>query len=78
MTAQAEADELRLVEGARAQTERAMMDVYRDLPADVMTGLAMREFAGKLERIEHLNITPDMLAPLLGDLFGAATRRLGA
>ena len=76
--AQAEADELRLVQGARAEAEAAMMDIYRDLPANVMTGLAMREFAGKLENIEHLNLTPDLLAPLLGDLMGAATRRLEA
>lgn len=76
--AQAEADELRLVEGARAEAEQAMMDVYRDLPAHVLTGMAMKEFAGKLDTIEHLNLTPDLLAPLLGDLLGAATRRLEA
>ena len=74
--AQATADELRLVEGARAEAEQAMMEVYRDLPVHVMTGLAMREFAGKLDRIDHLNLTPDLLGPLLGDLMGAATRRL--
>lgn len=43
-----------------------------------MTGLAMREFADKLVGIEHLNITPDMLSVLLGDLVGAATKRLEA
>ena len=78
VAAQATADELRLVEGARAEVEQAMMDVYRDLPTSVMTGLAMREFAGKLHSIEHLNLTPDLLGPLLGDLLGAATKRLEA
>lgn len=76
--AQAEAEQLRQVEGARAETELAMMDVYRDLPPHVMMGLAMREFAGKLESIEHLNLTPDMVSAMLGDLMGAATRRLEA
>ena len=73
-----EAEGLRLVEGARAEVERAMMDIYRDMPREVLAGLAMREFASKLERIDHLNITPEMLSPLLGDLLGAATRRLEA
>lgn len=74
----AQADEIRLVEGARAEAEAASMEIYRDVPAHVMTGLAMREFAGKLEVIEHLNITPDMLSSLFGDLMGAATKRLEA
>ncbi|TXM87781.1 band 7 protein, partial [Methylobacterium sp. WL103] len=30
-------------------------------------GLAAREFAGKLETIEHLNVTPDLLAAALGE-----------
>lgn len=78
VSAEAEADGLRLVEMARAETEQAMMDVYRDLPAEVMRGLAAREFAGKLQRIEHLNIAPDMLGQLVGDFLGAATGRLEA
>lgn len=78
LSAEAKAEGLRLVELARAEGERAMMDVYRDLPADVMRGLAAREFAGKLERIEHLNIAPDMLGQLVGDFIGAATRRMEA
>jgi regulator of protease activity HflC (stomatin/prohibitin superfamily) len=76
--AEAEGESIRLLEGARAEAEAAMMDGYRDLPPEVLMGLAMRELAGKLKAIEHLNITPDLLAPLLGDLMGAATRRLGA
>lgn len=75
--AEAEADGIRLVEGAKVEAEAQLMDVYRDMPRDVLMGLAAREFAGKLEMIEHLNITPDLLAPLLGDLVHAATDRLG-
>ena len=39
-------------------------------------GLAAREFAGKIQTIEHLNLTPDMLGSLVGDLLSAGTRRL--
>lgn len=74
--AEAEADSIRLIQGATAETEAQLMDVYRDLPAHVLMGLAAKEFAGKLEMIEHLNITPELLSPLLGDLMSAATRRL--
>ncbi|MRS11905.1 MAG: band 7 protein [Actinobacteria bacterium] len=78
VSAEAEAEGLRLVEMARAEAEQAMMDVYRDLPPEVLTGLAARDFASKLQRIEHLNIAPDMLGQLVGDFIGAATRRLEA
>jgi hypothetical protein len=41
-------------------------------------GLAAREFAGKIETIEHLNLTPDLLGTVLTDLLSAGTRRLDA
>jgi hypothetical protein len=52
------------------------MAIYRDLPASVLVGLAARELAGKLETIEHLNLTPDVLSPLLSHLINAGTNRL--
>ncbi len=64
--AEAEAARIRAVEGARAQAERGIIDIYRDLPQQVLLGLAARDFAGKLEGIEHLNVTPDLLASMLG------------
>lgn len=63
--AEAEAQRIRTVESARAEAEQAHMAVFRDLPPQVLLGLAAREFAGKLESIEHLNVTPDLLATLL-------------
>ena len=65
-----EADAIRTVQQARADMERARVSIYADLPPHVLAGLAAREFAGKLERIEHLNVTPDMLA-MLTDAFRA-------
>jgi hypothetical protein len=50
------------------------MDIYRDLPAPALLGLAAREFAGKLERIERIQITPDGISSLLTDLAEAGTR----
>ena len=38
--------------------------------------LAARELAGKLQRIEHLNITPELLTPLLAGVLEAGTKRL--
>ena len=62
-----EAGRIRTVESAKAEAEQARMTIYRDLPPSVMLGLAARELAGKLETIEHLNVTPDLLATVLGE-----------
>ena len=64
--AAAEAERIRTVESAKAEAEQARMAIYRDLPPAVMLGLAARELAGKLDRIEHVNVTPDLLATVLG------------
>lgn len=68
IAADGEADTIRTIEQARADMEKARTDIYAELPPGVLLGLAAREFAGKLQTIEHLNVTPDMLATLLGDL----------
>ena len=76
--AAAEAEALKLVEGERNTLELARLAAYREVPAAVLMGLAAREFAGKIETIEHLNLTPDLLGNLLADLARAGTRRLEA
>jgi regulator of protease activity HflC (stomatin/prohibitin superfamily) len=65
--AAAEAERIRTVESAKAEAEQARMTIYRDLPPAVMLGLAARELAGKLDTIEHLNVTPDLLAAIMGE-----------
>jgi SPFH domain / Band 7 family len=60
--AEAEARRIRVVEAAQTEAEKARMDVVRDLPHHVLLGLAARELAGKLEKIEHVSVTPDLLA----------------
>jgi regulator of protease activity HflC (stomatin/prohibitin superfamily) len=65
--AEAEAARIRTVEAAKAEAELAHIAVYRDLPPAVLLGLAARELAAKLETIEHVNVTPDLLASLMGE-----------
>lgn len=65
--AAAEAERIRTVESAKAEAEQARIAIYRDLPPSVLLGLAARELAGKLDTIEHVNVTPDLLAAVLGE-----------
>ncbi|MCZ7645701.1 MAG: SPFH domain-containing protein [Planctomycetota bacterium] len=74
--AAAKADELRAVEGAKIEAEREQMAIYRDLPPEALLGLAAREFAGKLQRIEHLNLTPELLTPLLANVLQSGAKFL--
>jgi hypothetical protein len=74
--ADGEAERLRTTEQARVDMEQARIDIYRDLPVSVLTGLAARDLAKKLTKIEHLNVTPHLLGPLFADLARAGTDRL--
>lgn len=65
--AAAEAGRIRTIEAAKAEAELAHIAIYRDLPPAVLMGLAARDLANKLETIEHVNITPDLLASLMGE-----------
>ena len=64
--ADAEAGRIRAIETARAETELAHIAIYRDLPPGVLMGLAARDLAGKLDHIDHVTVTPDLLATLMG------------
>jgi regulator of protease activity HflC (stomatin/prohibitin superfamily) len=71
------AEKIRVVEGAKAGAEKERLDAYRELPLDVLIGLTLRELPGKL-KVEHLNITPEMLGPALNRVLQAGARRLEA
>ena len=73
---EAAAELVRQVDGAKVEVERARMDVLKAVPSSVLLGLAAQELAGKLQRIEHLNVGSDGLGPLLQGLVSAGTRRL--
>ena len=68
VAAAAEAERIRSVEAARAEAEQGHMAVYRDVPREVLLGLAARDFAAKLQSINELNVTPDLIASLIGEL----------
>jgi len=55
---------------AQAAGEAARLAAYRDLPEQVLYGLALKELAANVPNIDSLVVTPDLLAPLL--------KRLGA
>jgi hypothetical protein len=76
--AQADADALEVVEKVRLAAEQSRMDIQRSVPPVVLFGLAAQQLAGKLERIDHLNLAPDSLGPLLSNLLRAGTARLEA
>ncbi len=72
----AKAGGIRFVESARVAGERERMEIYRDLPPAVTMGLAARELAGKLHKIEHLNLSPDLLGPSLLNLMNLGAKKL--
>ena len=74
IAAEGSATQIRLVEQASADMERARIDIYRDIPRDVLVGLSIRELAGNL---------PELLNDLLGSLMnwprrGPARRGAGS
>jgi regulator of protease activity HflC (stomatin/prohibitin superfamily) len=71
--ATAEASAITAMEGARVRAEAQRLEAYRDLPATVLLGLAAREVAANLGKVEHLYLTPDLLGPLAARLVAAAS-----
>lgn len=70
------AEGIRIVEAANAEAEQARMAIYSNLPDGVILELAARDLAQNLPDIEHLNLSPDLLGPLLGRLLEASTKKL--
>jgi hypothetical protein len=60
-----EADTTDLLEAARLRAERERAEIQGAMPPAVLLALALRELAGELGKVEHLTITPDLVAPLL-------------
>lgn len=66
--AEAEAARIRLVETAAVEAERDRMAVLAGLPVAALYALAAREFAAKLERVDSLTVTPDMIGGLINQI----------
>jgi regulator of protease activity HflC (stomatin/prohibitin superfamily) len=74
----AEAEAIRTVDGAKASVERERFDTYAATPANVMTAVAVRDLAKKIRRIDHVNVSPELLGPMLANLVEAGTKKLQA
>lgn len=74
----AKADGARLIGLAEAEAEAARLVAFRDLPPSLVLGLALRELSANLPRISTLNLTPDLLNPLLSQLVDRNGRAAGA
>ena len=68
IAAEAEATRIRAVKQAEAEAEKAKMAAINALPADKLFALAARDLAGKLEKVEGVTLTPDMLSGLLNQI----------
>ncbi len=65
IAAEAESTRIRAVEQAEADMEKARMAALAQVDSAALYALATREFATKLERIDSITISPDMLAGLV-------------
>lgn len=66
--ARARAEATRVTGAAEGEAEAARVAVYRDLSEAVLLGLALKEVAANLPRIDSLVLSPDLLAPVLARL----------
>lgn len=67
VSAVSEARRIEVVEDARTTAEAERLKAYTGIPTGVLVALAAREFASKLDSINELNITPDLLTALRGE-----------
>ncbi len=74
---EAEAAALDLAEKVRSASEQARMEAVREVPPAVMFALAAQAIAGKLDRIERVNLGDGSLGPTLERLLDAGARKLG-
>ncbi|MGH9126979.1 MAG: SPFH domain-containing protein [Acidimicrobiales bacterium] len=78
LLADAQADATRAVDIAKADAEAARVAAYRDLEAATLLALAAKDVAGNLPQIGTLNLTPDLLTPLLARLTAGPAQQKAA
>ncbi|MFC9687425.1 SPFH domain-containing protein [Kribbella sp. NPDC056951] len=69
--AESEADAKRVIGAAEAAAEKAMLDAYAELDQGTILAMAIKQ--GALPEIGTLNLTPDLITPLLSKLAGQAS-----
>lgn len=73
LLADSKADATRVLGAADAEAETARLAAYQQVEAAIILALAVKELAGSLPSIGTLNLTPDVLTPLISALTGRAT-----
>lgn len=68
----AEAEAERALSEAKAEGEAHHVAVWKDAPSKILLGLALREFAGSIDKIQHLNVSPSLLGDALTEFLGSA------
>ena len=63
--AKAETEARRLLLEVETADEANRVELWKQAPPSVILGLAMQRFADKVETIQHLNLTPDLLGDAL-------------
>jgi len=63
--AQAEAEAKRQFLAVETEAEARRVDLWSEAPPSVALGLAAQRFADKVQKIQHLNLTPDLLGDLV-------------
>lgn len=74
---EADAAALDLAEKVRLATELGRLDAAKEVPPAVLLGLAAQVLAGKLDKIERVNLGDPALGAALERLLEAGSRRLG-
>ena len=70
LLAESKADATRVLGAADGEAEAARLAAYHDIETAIIFALAVKELAGSLPNIGTLNLTPDVLSPLITALTG--------
>lgn len=65
-----DAEARRLLGDAEAHAQAARAAAWRDVPGEVLAGLAAQELASKIQTIESVTVTPDQIGQALTKLLG--------
>jgi regulator of protease activity HflC (stomatin/prohibitin superfamily) len=72
----ANADSITMVEAAQNKAEKDKMEIFKDMPVSVLYALAVQALASNLPSIEHLNLSPDVIGPMLANFLTASTKKI--
>lgn len=74
IAADAEARRIETVDGAHKKLEREWLDVLRDAPSPVLATVAAAAFAERIDHIDNLQVTPDLVTSFLSRFTSGTAR----